>query len=388
MPVVGDWDGDGQDTLGVYRGWQFYLSNTLHCALSVFCDSNSGETIDLAPEFGGYGDSPIVADWNGDGTDTIGLVRGPTFLFRNSNSPGFADDSLDYGDPGDVPLTGDWNGDGTDTVAVYRPAPPPAELQPYRGLGTWVDVYDWSHTYSGNSPQFSLEDVDRMAFRGVQILYLQPVREQDPADILEADRVNAIITRAHLRGVRVVGWYLPELVDVANDLRHLDAMARLPLDGIAVDTEAQTVSDFDVRSQRLVALSHWYRATHPERVLSAIVRAPSQADLYNVYFGQLPWAELARDYQVWLPTAYYTSEGGPLRDAYTYVAENIKRLRYHVARPDAYVHPIGGIADGTNVGDVNGIARACNERGCLGSGLFDYGLTGNDLWAALQQFRR
>jgi hypothetical protein len=42
--------------------------------------------------------------------------------FRNSNSTGIADLEFIYGDPGDKLVAGDWDGDGTDTVGVYRPS--------------------------------------------------------------------------------------------------------------------------------------------------------------------------------------------------------------------------------------------------------------------------
>src|SRR4051812_28794226 len=44
---------------------------------------------------------------------------------------------------------------------------------PYRGLGTWVDVYDWTLTYTKNKPTFGPDDVDHAADLGVQTLYIQ-----------------------------------------------------------------------------------------------------------------------------------------------------------------------------------------------------------------------
>src|SRR4051794_36349631 len=79
----------------------------------------------------------------------------------------------------------------TEPPATEPPAPPQAALvqpgaalappeqwtyDPYTGLGTWIDVYDWSATYTNDNPQISLADIDRMAGLGVQTLYVQPVR--------------------------------------------------------------------------------------------------------------------------------------------------------------------------------------------------------------------
>ena len=112
-PVVGDWDGDGDATIGVYRQGSFFLrnSNTIGFAEIVF-------------PFGALGDQPIAGDWDNNGTDTIGVFRPSTaqFFLRNSNSAGAEDVSFVLGNPGDVAIAGDWNGDGTDTTGVFRPS--------------------------------------------------------------------------------------------------------------------------------------------------------------------------------------------------------------------------------------------------------------------------
>ena len=112
-PVVGDWDGNGTDTIGVYRNGTFYLSN-----------SNTLSHADIVFSFGSPGDQPVAGDWDGDGIDTIGVYRSSaiTFYLRNSNSAGGADLNFLYGVPGDVGIAGDWDGNGMDTIGVYRPS--------------------------------------------------------------------------------------------------------------------------------------------------------------------------------------------------------------------------------------------------------------------------
>ena len=70
--------------------------------------------------YGLPGDIAIVGDWNGDGIDTPGVVRGNTWYLRNSNSIGVANLTFSYGMPGDIPIVGDWNGDGIDTPGISR----------------------------------------------------------------------------------------------------------------------------------------------------------------------------------------------------------------------------------------------------------------------------
>ncbi len=112
-PVVGDWEGDGDATIGIYRNGTFYLRN-----------SNTLGFADLVFPFGSPGDQPIAGDWDGDGVDTIGIYRPSIgqFLLRNSNSAGAADMSFYLGNVGDVGIAGDWDGDGIDTTGVFRPS--------------------------------------------------------------------------------------------------------------------------------------------------------------------------------------------------------------------------------------------------------------------------
>lgn len=112
-PVIGDWDGNGTDTIGIYRNGIFYLKN-----------SNTIGFADIVFAFGDPGDQPVAGDWDGDGFDTIGIYRSSeiTFMLRNSNSAGAPDVSFLLGNPGDVGIAGDWDGDGTDTTGVFRPS--------------------------------------------------------------------------------------------------------------------------------------------------------------------------------------------------------------------------------------------------------------------------
>jgi glucose/arabinose dehydrogenase len=112
-PLVGDWDGNGTDTIGVYRNGVFYVRN-----------SNTIGIADVYFAFGAPGDQPIAGDWNNDGIDTIGVYRSSNFTFylRNSNSAGAPHMAFSLGIPGDIGIAGDWNGDGSDTVGVFRPS--------------------------------------------------------------------------------------------------------------------------------------------------------------------------------------------------------------------------------------------------------------------------
>ena len=109
VPVVGDWDGNGTQTHGVFRDGTWILKNTL-----------GGGAGDYERSYGQAGDQPIVGDWDGDGIQTIGFRRGNQFFLSNSNLLPSTAHQFTIGDAGDIPVAGDWDGDGVDSVGVYR----------------------------------------------------------------------------------------------------------------------------------------------------------------------------------------------------------------------------------------------------------------------------
>jgi Tol biopolymer transport system component len=120
VPLAGDFDGDGCDTVSIYRPSEarIYVINHLGSG-----DSGLGPA-DFSYLFGDPGDRPFVADFNGDGIDTIGLHRESTgkVYYRDTNTQGVADNSFIYGDPGDRMVANDWNGDGSEFPGVFRPS--------------------------------------------------------------------------------------------------------------------------------------------------------------------------------------------------------------------------------------------------------------------------
>lgn len=283
------------------------------------------------------------------------------------------------------------------TTAPRRPAVrvtpvplPTGALAEYRGLGAWIDVFDWTATYTNGNPGVGTADIDRMADLGVQSLYVQAARHDSASDVQEPERLMPLIDRAHARGMRVVVWYLPTFEDVAKDLRRLLAIARLPVEGVAVDIESRVVADAAERSRRLVDLSHQLRRSLPGRAIGAIVLPPVVTDVINTnYWPGFPWKEIVPDYDVWMPMGYWTNrtQASGYRDAYRYTAENIDRLRANLGLPGAPVHAIGGIGDKTTAADIEGYHRASVERAGIGGSLYDYRTTGEALWPHLQRFR-
>ena len=119
VPIAGDFNNNGFDTVSIYRpsNQTFYIINKLGSG-----DQGLGAA-EFSYVFGNPGDKPFVGDFDGDGIDTVGLHRESTGLvyFRNSHTQGNADHQFIFGNPGDQLVSGDWwTVDGIDTPALYR----------------------------------------------------------------------------------------------------------------------------------------------------------------------------------------------------------------------------------------------------------------------------
>jgi hypothetical protein len=121
VPLAGDFDGDGCDTVSIYRPSEsrVFVINELGSG-----DGGLGAA-DFDYLFGNPGDKAFVADFDGDGVDTVGLHRESTGLvyYTNTHSQGNAEVEFIYGDPGDKIVTGKWTDAHTvDTVGLFRPS--------------------------------------------------------------------------------------------------------------------------------------------------------------------------------------------------------------------------------------------------------------------------
>ncbi len=143
IPVIGDWNGDGIQTVGVVRGNTWLLR-----------DSNTSGPPQYNFVFGEPGDIPVVGDWNGDGTSGIAMVRGNRWHLRNRANAGNAGIIFTFGEVGDTPIAGDWNGSGSDGPGVHRgnrwllsnelTSAPPAMNFAFGDVGDVPIVGDWN----------------------------------------------------------------------------------------------------------------------------------------------------------------------------------------------------------------------------------------------------
>ena len=113
-PMLCDWNGNGTETVGLYRS----STGFLHLR-----QQNNFGVADVSIFFGVPEDIPVCGNWNGDGRDTIGVYRpsNRTFYLQNGLETAFAEVQFTFGPGYGVPIAGDWDGDGTDTVGLWDP---------------------------------------------------------------------------------------------------------------------------------------------------------------------------------------------------------------------------------------------------------------------------
>ena len=138
IPIIGDWDGDNTDEIGVFRPIaddgisKFYLVTRNLVDLG-----DEAGAADVCVDFGPYPTNvPITGDWDGDGDDDIGGFNPEKNIFylykldlkaEPPSAKSYKD--VPFGVAGDIPFIGDWDRDGKDELGVFRsPYPPyPAE---------------------------------------------------------------------------------------------------------------------------------------------------------------------------------------------------------------------------------------------------------------------
>lgn len=116
-PIAGDWNGDGIDSIAVFRAGLWMLDSD--------GDGRLTERDDKV-QFGQPGDIPIAGDWNGDGITDLGVVRGDLWIIDSDGDRRLTGNDLQIRIPkpsADArPVVGDWDGDGSDEFGWYDAA--------------------------------------------------------------------------------------------------------------------------------------------------------------------------------------------------------------------------------------------------------------------------
>lgn len=113
VPIAGDWIGEGQETVGIFRdgSWKLDLTGD-----GRYTDE------DRAFSMGQPGDKPVIGDFNGDTVVDLGVYRDGLWHIDTNNDGVLdaRDRAFTFGESADTPVVGDWDGDGIDDPGVYR----------------------------------------------------------------------------------------------------------------------------------------------------------------------------------------------------------------------------------------------------------------------------
>ncbi len=113
VPIAGDWIGEGQETIGIFRDGNWKLDVT---GDGKYTDE------DRAFSMGQAGDKPVIGDFNGDTVVDLGVYRNGLWHIDTNNDGVLdaRDRAFTFGADDDLPVVGDWDGDGVDDPGLYR----------------------------------------------------------------------------------------------------------------------------------------------------------------------------------------------------------------------------------------------------------------------------
>ena len=279
---------------------------------------------------------------------------------------------------------------GTAMTSVDRFVVRLPDLRIFRGLGTWVDLFDYG-TSGGLDPATA---VPAMHARGVRTIYIETARWNSSSAFDFPTAIGQWVEAAHAAGMKIVGWYLPTYGTYLNaDVSRTVAIAkyRSPagqgFDGLGIDIESKTASQ---------ARSAWFTdiGTHLARVrygataafpIGAIIPAPLAMDLNPTSWSGFPWSSIGFYSNVVMPMGYWSyrtdCSTNPSHCPYGYSVGNINEARTKTA--GLPVHLIGGVGDQVTSQGVSDFIRATHDAKAYGASLYDYRTTSSNVWSIL-----
>lgn len=255
----------------------------------------------------------------------------------------------------------------------------------YKGLGTWIDVYDAKAFANPEATAVAI------ASHGVQTVYVETSNSKQTFDIVKPEALGRFVDALHHNEIEVVAWYLPTLVKPALDLRRSFAAMRFVtpeggrFQGFALDIEAPDVKSAALRNARVLALSRQIRAAAgPDLGLGAIIPSPRGMEIRPAYWPSFPYAQLAGFYDVFLPMTYFTGTVKGADAVYGYLARSLAILRTKTQSPDLSIHLIAGVADRATLPEVQSFAQLVADETQIGGwSLYDFFTTRAAEWHAL-----
>jgi hypothetical protein len=268
--------------------------------------------------------------------------------------------------------------------SAKRLVPPEPAYTMYRGLGSWVDIYDdaaWS------DPAATVRD---MAGHGVRTIYIETANSSSSSAFVYPGQLATFVREAHARKIKVVAWYLADMLDVESDWGRIKQAIEFTtsdgqkFDSFALDIESEKVADVGTRNSRLLDLSGRTRGlVGPEYPLGAIIPSPWAISTKSGYWPGFPYESLAKTYDVFVPMSYYTYHGSGGPAAYADTMANVRILREQPGCAKTPIHLIGGVAENSSDTEVREFVRAARETQVYGASLYSWPATTDAHWTQL-----
>lgn len=268
-----------------------------------------------------------------------------------------------------------------------KPRPPKPDVRPFRGLGAWIDLWDYS----------SLDVADTVAMMdgyGVRTIYIQTGRFNTRRAVDPA--VGPWLVAAHRAGMDVVGWYLPSYSDMGLDVRRSTAIASYryrghAFDAVGIDIEWKNDVKNPAWNARVVRHLQRVRAKVDRRVaVAAIVPPPLQMTVAPRRWAGFPWKGIGEHSDVIMLMSYWSyrdCENIPDHCAYPFTSLNLEETRRLVGDARIPIHTIGGIGDRITHGEVRDFVRGARDGDAFGASLYDVRTTPRDFWPILARLR-
>lgn len=254
----------------------------------------------------------------------------------------------------------------------------------FRGLGTWVDLFDYGPSTSLAETRAMLET---MRAHGVRTVYLETARYNSSRAFDYPSQIRTWLREAHARDMLVVGWYFPAYSEFLDtDVERTIAVATYRSDdgerfdavGVDIEYRGKTSGPPEFNAgivEQLERVRARLGVTYP---ISAIAPPPNQMELAPSTWAGFPWEAIGRLADVIQPMAYSSYRKGsqcPDQPRYCtrlYTRNAITSIRTETGDAQIPIHVIGGIADRLTRAEIADFVDGAEAADAYGASMYDH----------------
>ncbi|QGJ68575.1 Hypothetical protein PBC10988_2360 [Planctomycetales bacterium 10988] len=293
--ITGDWDGDGNKELGIFRdgNWLLDENGSRYWESGHLWEGTGTGDVDVFATFGQAGDVPVVGDWNNDGKDEIGVFRNGTFYldYDGNHDSGNGLSTFQFGTTGDTPVVLDWDGDGSDEVGIFRVDA--NDLGEFHLLDMSIDIQNGGVVTLGSSVAFNFGQAGDVPIAGnwagdsqSNVESIGVFRTLEDVENEEQAVIFSLLDSSELPSTTS-----SPLVDLNNQSTDILFQENLPLGQTLLPLIGQWADDF------------FTEASTPQVVVGSEAGAPNEFKVYDAQTGVQQSHYMAFDYDTNNPDA-------------------------------------------------------------------------------------